>query len=133
MRRDLLSFFLFDWAALERQVWCVMVGLDRTVRFLLLSTSTVVLASRPTAKQHTYSDLFFLSSFPDDIIMGRLGGSSVDTTGQMASSSTRRCVITKICVRDLAKPRSFHVDEDKTTLVSDVNSILDDDNIDIGT
>jgi len=66
-----------------------------------------------------------------DIIMGRLGGSSVDTTGQMASSSTRRCVITKICVRDLAKPRSFHVDEDKTTLVSDVNSILDDDNIDI--
>ena len=67
-----------------------------------------------------------------DIIMGRLGGSSVDTTGQMASSSTRRCVITKICVRDLAKPRSFHVDEDKTTLVSDVNSILDDDSIDIG-
>eukprot|EP00563_Minutocellus_polymorphus_P006210 CAMPEP_0181044800 /NCGR_PEP_ID=MMETSP1070-20121207/13461_1 /TAXON_ID=265543 /ORGANISM="Minutocellus polymorphus, Strain NH13" /LENGTH=449 /DNA_ID=CAMNT_0023123273 /DNA_START=24 /DNA_END=1373 /DNA_ORIENTATION=+ len=66
-----------------------------------------------------------------DIIMGRLGGSSVDTTGQMASSSTRRCVITKICVRDLAKPRSFHVDEDKTTLVSDVNSILDDDSIDI--
>ena len=65
--------------------------------------------------------------------MGRLGGSSVDTTGQMASSSTRRCVITKICVRDLAKPRSFHVDEDKTTLVSDVNSILDDDSIDIGT
>lgn len=64
--------------------------------------------------------------------MGRLGGSSVDTTGQMASSSTRRCVITKICVRDLAKPRSFHVDEDKTTLVSDVNSILEDDSIDIG-
>jgi hypothetical protein len=68
-----------------------------------------------------------------DIIMGRLGGSSVDTTGQMASSSTRRCVITKICVRDLAKPRSFHVDEDKTTLVNDVSSILDDDSIDIGT
>jgi hypothetical protein len=42
-------------------------------------------------------------------------------------------VITKICVRDLAKPRSFHVDEDKTTLVSDVNSILDDESIDIGT
>lgn len=64
-----------------------------------------------------------------DIIMGRLGGSKSEAA---ASSTTRQCVITKICVRDLAKSRSFHVDETKTTLVTDVNSILDDNSIDLG-
>jgi len=63
-----------------------------------------------------------------DIIMGRLGGSKSEAA---ASSTTRQCVITKICVRDLAKSRSFHVDETKTTLVTDVNSILDDNSIDL--
>ena len=64
-----------------------------------------------------------------DIIMGRLGGSKSEAA---ASPTTRQCVITKICVRDLAKSRSFHVDETKTTLVTDVNSILDDNSIDLG-
>lgn len=38
--------------------------------------------------------------------------------------------ITKICVKDLSKPRSFHL-SDSSSLVTDVNSILNDDSIDV--
>mmetsp|Transcript_19 Transcript_19/g.28 ORF Transcript_19/g.28 Transcript_19/m.28 type:complete len:448 (+) Transcript_19:56-1399(+) len=66
-----------------------------------------------------------------EIIMGRLGGSRVDSAPTQSNNNLRKCIIAKICVRDLAKPRSFHIDDDKTTLVSDYKSILDDKNIDL--
>lgn len=47
--------------------------------------------------------------------MNRLGGSSG--------------VITKICVRDLDKPRDFTVDANVTSMVSDVHEILNDETI----
>ena len=50
----------------------------------------------------------------------------------MSSSSQRaaQIVISRICVRDLSKPRSFHVDESRTVLTTDPESILQDDSID---
>ena len=39
--------------------------------------------------------------------------------------------ITKICVRDIQKPRDFTIDNSHTELVTDVNSILNDDTIDL--
>lgn len=42
-----------------------------------------------------------------------------------------KCIITKICVRDLSKPRTFHCNNALTTLTTDVNSILNDDSIDL--
>lgn len=50
-----------------------------------------------------------------EIIMNRLG---------------KKCQITKICVRDLSKPRSFHMDERVTSLTTDALSIVNDPNID---
>jgi homoserine dehydrogenase len=70
-----------------------------------------------------------------EIIMGRLGGSRVDSaptpTSGCQNKNIRKCVITKICVRDLAKPRSFHIDDDETKFVSDYKSILEDKSIDL--
>lgn len=75
-----------------------------------------------------------------EIIMGRLGGSRTTNsppksdqhlTQQTQNASLRKCIITKICVRDLAKPRSFHIDDVETKLVSDYKSIVEDKNIDL--
>mmetsp|Transcript_21130 Transcript_21130/g.29851 ORF Transcript_21130/g.29851 Transcript_21130/m.29851 type:complete len:453 (-) Transcript_21130:138-1496(-) len=69
-----------------------------------------------------------------EILMGRLGGSS-DASGapppQVSQGLSRKCIITKVCVRDLGKPRSFHIDDTTTSMVTDVNSILDDSSIDM--
>ena len=51
-----------------------------------------------------------------EIIMNRLGGSN--------------SIITKICVRDSTKSRDFAIDP-ATTVVTDVNSIVNDDEIDL--
>jgi len=51
-----------------------------------------------------------------EIIMNRLGGSD--------------SIITKICVRDSTKSRDFAIDP-ATTVVTDVNSIVNDDEIDL--
>lgn len=77
-----------------------------------------------------------------ELIMGRLGGSSQNTDkGTLSSSfpvhnitsnpSFGRSIITKICVRDISKPRSFHIDERITQIVTDVESIIHDDSIDV--
>ena len=81
-----------------------------------------------------------------EIIMGRLGGSKRTGGGDESPSSRkgsskvatttgggnlRKCIITKICVRDLAKPRSFHIDDIETKLVTDYKSILEDKSIDL--
>ena len=58
-----------------------------------------------------------------EIIMNRLGSSS--------AANTNTPVITKICVRDASKPRDFHIDPSKTEVVTDVNSIVNDVNIDL--
>lgn len=42
-----------------------------------------------------------------------------------------RAIITKVCVRDLSKPRSFHMDDAVTILTTDVDSILRDPEIDM--
>lgn len=57
-----------------------------------------------------------------EIIMGRLGGSS-------PASSTP--IITKICVRDASKPRDFRIDTSITQVTTDVQSILNDKEIDL--
>jgi homoserine dehydrogenase len=70
-----------------------------------------------------------------EIVMDRLGGTALHAaeSGGVPSTprKTRGCIITKVCVRDLTKPRTFHINEAATELVSDVNSILQDDSIDM--
>jgi homoserine dehydrogenase len=59
-----------------------------------------------------------------EIIMNRLGGSS-------SAVKNNTPVITKICVRDATKSRDFHIDNSTTEVVTDVKSIVNDENIDI--
>ena len=61
-----------------------------------------------------------------EILMGNSASS-----GQQLPHLRRPCIITKICVKDLSKPRSFHLDSDLSKLVTDVNAILEDESIDI--
>jgi homoserine dehydrogenase len=42
----------------------------------------------------------------------------------------RPLVITKICVKDLSKPRSFHLDE-RTSLTTSIDSVINDEKIDM--
>lgn len=39
-------------------------------------------------------------------------------------------VISKICVRDLSKPRTFQIDESVTTLTTDIEEMMKSDDID---
>mmetsp|Transcript_31127 Transcript_31127/g.35782 ORF Transcript_31127/g.35782 Transcript_31127/m.35782 type:complete len:453 (+) Transcript_31127:48-1406(+) len=71
-----------------------------------------------------------------EIIMGRLGGASNSKDAPRQATgfenpSLRKCIISKICVRDISKSRKFRVDSKETTLVTDVNSILNDKTIDL--
>ena len=75
-----------------------------------------------------------------EIIMGRLGGSSIHPDpssptppppSSVGNPSSRKCVISKICVRDPSKTRTFHLDTASTTIVTDVSEIMDDDSIDM--
>ena len=58
-----------------------------------------------------------------EIVMGRLL--------ERASHGKRPLWITKICVKDLSKPRSFHLNESITTLTTNVDSIIHDPDIDV--
>jgi homoserine dehydrogenase len=63
---------------------------------------------------------------------GTVGGGVYEIIMNLAAKAGRRpCVITKICVRDVTKPRSFVVDATRTELVTNVDSILMDDSIDL--
>lgn len=77
-----------------------------------------------------------------EIIMGRLGGSNLNSPSSTSiptlhssrastNPSLRPCIISKICVRDISKPRSFTIDKNATSVTTNVNSIIDDDEIDI--
>lgn len=70
-----------------------------------------------------------------EIIMGRLrsqsNGSPSPSNKGSSNPFLRPCIITKICVRDKNKPRSFQIDQHVTTVVTDINSIVDDENIDL--
>ena len=59
------------------------------------------------------------------IIMNRLGGSAP------TSSKKNTPIITKICVRDPAKSRDFHIDSSTTEIVTDIKSIVNDEEIDL--
>lgn len=65
-----------------------------------------------------------------EIIMNRLGGRSAgdDTT---AGGGKKHVVITKICVRDPTKQRDFQIDKKCTQIVTDINSIVNDKDIDL--
>ena len=78
-----------------------------------------------------------------ELIMNRLGGNDVilsdpntstadssKTSNNVGSSNKVGIVISKICVRDASKARSFDLNEKLTTLVTDVNDVLNDDSID---
>jgi homoserine dehydrogenase len=63
---------------------------------------------------------------------GTVGGGVYEIIMNLANKAGRRpCVITKICVRDMTKPRSFVVDPTRTELVTNVDSILLDDSIEL--
>jgi len=71
-----------------------------------------------------------------EIIMGRLRSQSQSNGSASPSKGSsnpflRPCIISKICVRDKNKPRSFQIDQHVTTVVTDINSIVDDENIDL--
>ena len=75
--------------------------------------------------------------------MNRLGGGGASgsntTAGQSSSSpsNNHHCsaklhpIITKICVRDATKPRTFHIDPTQTQIVTDISSIINDTDIDL--
>lgn len=65
-----------------------------------------------------------------ELIMNRLGGVNSNGSSTSKSSSSPTPIITKICVRDATKPRDFTID-DSTQIVTDVQSILDDSDIDL--
>ena len=58
-----------------------------------------------------------------ELIMGRLNNPKTSTNAN--------CTITKICVRDVNKPRDFTIDETQTILTSNIRDILDDSSIDM--
>jgi len=62
-----------------------------------------------------------------EILMGNSGSN----TALLPRLKQRRCIITKICVKSLSKPRSFHLDSSISSLVTDVSSILEDDSIEL--
>ena len=68
-----------------------------------------------------------------ELIMNRLGGgsSSSNPTSETSPPATATPIITKICVRDASKPRDFHIDASSTQIVTDVQSILNDSEIDL--
>lgn len=73
-----------------------------------------------------------------EIIMNRLGGSSsnVKNTRNQPSKgfinpSLPKCVISKICVRNLNKPRDFQIDKEVTSIVTNVDDIIHDNDIDM--
>jgi len=61
-----------------------------------------------------------------EIIMGRLRSQQ-----RQPNPFARPFVISKICVRDIHKTRSFQLDKSVTNVVTDVESIIDDKDIDI--
>ena len=70
-----------------------------------------------------------------ELVMGRLQHQRQQEQqrilGQRGFQMCRPMVITKICVKNLSKPRSFHLDEEMTTLTTNVDSILEDDSIEM--
>lgn len=74
-----------------------------------------------------------------EIVMNRLGGSSSSMIKNaqnhpskgFTNPSLPKCFIKKICVRDLNKSRDFQIDKNVTTMVTNVNDIIEDDDIDI--
>ena len=60
---------------------------------------------------------------------GTVGGGVYEIL--MGRQQGRHAVVTKLCVRDAAKPRSFVVQTDHTSVVTDVAEVLKDDNIDV--
>lgn len=65
-----------------------------------------------------------------EIIMNRLGGRSAGNN-TTTSGAKKQVVITKICVRDPTKPRDFQIDKGSTQIVTDINSIVNDKDIDL--
>jgi homoserine dehydrogenase len=65
--------------------------------------------------------------------IGMIGGGTVGggVYEIIMNRLSQKCIITKLCVQSLSKPRAFHLDERVTTLTTNVNSILQDDSIDI--
>jgi homoserine dehydrogenase len=59
-----------------------------------------------------------------EIVMGRL-------LEERASHGKRPLWITKICVKVLSKPRSFHLDDSITTLTTHIENIIEDPDIDL--
>ena len=62
-----------------------------------------------------------------EILMGNSGNGG----STLLPHLTRPCIITKICVKSLSKSRSFHLDSSVSSLVTDVNSILNDESIEL--
>jgi homoserine dehydrogenase len=74
-------------------------------------------------------DLFIMAPLRIGMIGGgTVGGGVYEIIMNRLAS---KCVVTKICVQNLNKPRAFHLDESVTKLTTDVNSILNDESIDI--
>ena len=62
------------------------------------------------------------------MIMGRMRNNKTPST---TTAKRRPLVITKICVRDLSKPRSFHLDDEVTSLTTKIENIINDPEIDM--
>jgi homoserine dehydrogenase len=67
------------------------------------------------------------------VCIGMIGGGTVGggVYEIIMNRLSHKCIVTKLCLRNLSKPRAFHVHHNLTKLTTDVNSILQDDTIDI--
>ncbi|KAL7540664.1 hypothetical protein ACHAXR_010281 [Thalassiosira sp. AJA248-18] len=63
--------------------------------------------------------------------MNRLGGGISRNTSSSTNKASPPIIITKICVRDSSKPRDFWIDTSHTQIVEDLQSILNDEEIDL--
>ena len=71
-----------------------------------------------------------------EILMGRLYAASMtnDASGNSPKNQpmlNRPCIVTKLCVRDASKKRDFVIDTNVTEIVTDVQSIIQDESIDL--
>jgi homoserine dehydrogenase len=65
------------------------------------------------------------------VMGGRLRSTTSTSNSRDRGKTTRPVLITKICVKDLSKPRSFHLDDDVTIMTTNVDSIIHDPDIDM--
>ena len=113
------------------QLLAVIVILAFEQHYSVESTEVHILCNSEIANNsnfHLVLILLLLLLFIPIFFLTKGGGVYEIIMNRLASSSA---IITKICVRDVNKPRDFQIDPTKTQVVTDISSIINDDSIDL--